>query len=358
MQAVAHIDDVRAAAAPTVPQGIITDETIARFLLDIRPGIKPTTYKSYSTCMRVFAGWIQKQHQERPQAADILQYKLHLEDSGIAATTRSQYMRLVKAFFAWTAAAGVYPDIGLHVKGVKMEAYTHHRDALDPDAVQAIAAAIDTSTVTGKRLYAIFLLCVSCGLRMIEVSRARIQDMREEGGRRYLYVQGKGHDEPDTPVLLPAEVTAAIDIYLAQLDPLYKLPRAPLFASTSNSCLGRRIAPTTISTQLKAAMKTAGIDSSRITAHSLRHTSGTAVYRATGNIYLTQLHQRHQDPKTTEIYVHADERSKRTTEDIALRYLMHKDAEQAPREEAAALIEQMPPDKIDTALSVLKALIK
>lgn len=351
------MDEIRAAASQQPLQGQITGETISRYLIDIRPGIKPTTYKSYTTCLRIFGRWLQDHEITQPQAPDILSYKIHLEEAGIAADTRSQYIRLVKAFFRWAAGTGIYPDISLHIQGIKTSAYYHHRDALDPEAVQAIAGSIDTSTPAGKRIYAIYLLCISCGLRMIEVSRANLGDMRTDGGRRYLYVQGKGHDEPDTPVLLPLEVAEAIDAYLATRDPPL-LPRSPLFASTSNRSRGMRLAPTTISTQLKAAMIAAGYDSSRITAHSLRHTSGTAVYKATGNIYLAQMHQRHQDPKTTEIYVHADDRQNRTTEDTALAYLMQGSTADDPRQQAAALIDQMPADKLDDALAVLRIMTK
>ena len=348
-------NEVRAAAAPQPPQGYISSDTIERYLIDIRPGIKPTTYKSYATCLHVFGHWLQDAGINCPQATDILAYKMHLEEAGIAADTRCQYIRLVKAFFAWAAASGIYPDVALHVQGVKSSAYMHHRDALTPDEVQAIEAKIDTSTPKGLRLHAIFLLCISCSLRMIEVSRANIGDIKKHGNRRYLYVQGKGHDDADAPVLLPDDVTAAIDQYLAtRQDPMP--PQAPLFASTSNRSYGQRIAPTTISTQIKAVMKAAGYDSSRITAHSLRHTSGTAVYKATKNIYLTQQHQRHKDPKTTEIYVHANDRATRTTEDIAYEYLMHNNAADDPRKQAAAIIEQMPADKLDSVLAVLEAL--
>lgn len=354
MQAI-QMQEVRAAAAPPASQGVITAATVERYLTDIRPGVKPTTYKGYQTCLRAFVRYLDERRITAPTATDILAYKTHLEDAGISAGTRREYIRMVRALMSWTAAAGVYPNVALHVQGVKMQVL-HHRDALDPGAVQAIAGGIDTSTPAGARTYAVFLTCVACGLRMIEVSRARMQDMREEGGRRYLYVQGKGHDEPDTPVLLPAEVVAAIDTYLAMIDPVYRMPRAPLFQSTSNRSRGQRLAPTTISQHIKAAMTAAGYDSSRITAHSLRHTSGTAVYKATHNLYLTQQHQRHTDPRTTEIYVHADDRHSRTTEDIAYAYLMHSGADQDPREEAAGIIEQMPPDKVPAALQILKAL--
>lgn len=355
MPAVQSLDAVRAAQAPAPDSGRITRETVQRYLMDIRPGIKPTTFKSYRTCLSVFLIWLQARGISTPQAQDILQYKDHLAEDGIAAGTRRQYIRLVQRFFNWTAKAGLYPDVAIHVQGIRIRVTGHSRDALGPDDVQAIAASIDRSTAAGLRLYAIFLLCVSAGLRMIEVSRANIGDIRQEGGRLYLYVQGKGHDEPDTPVLLADEVADAIRAYLATRADAC-LPRAPLFASTSNSCKGQRIAPTTISTQLKRAMIAAGYSSSRITAHSLRHTSGTAVYKATRNLYLTQQHQRHMDPATTEIYLHAEERSSRITEQLALDYLMHGGTDQDPRDQARRILDALPPDKVQQAITLLNIL--
>ena len=79
-----------------------------------------------------------------------------------------------------------------------------------------------------------------------------------------------------------------------------------LFVSTGNRSRGRRIAVTTISTMLKQAMRDAGYNSERLTAHSLRHTTGTAVQELTGDIYTTQKYMRHSNPTTTEIYLHND----------------------------------------------------
>ena len=58
---------------------------------------------------------------------------------------------------------------------------------------------------------------------------------------------------------------------------------------------------------LKHCMVAAGYDSERLTAHSLRHTAGTAAMNRSGNnIFVTQTYMRHNDPKTTEIYAHVD----------------------------------------------------
>ena len=53
-------------------------------------------------------------------------------------------------------------------------------------------------------------------------------------------------------------------------------------------------------------MQEAGYNSERLTAHSLRHTAGTAVQEMTGDIYATQKYMRHSNPATTEIYLHTN----------------------------------------------------
>ena len=118
-----------------------------------------------------------------------------------------------------------------------------------------------------------------------------------------MYIWGKGHSEPDQKKPLAPEVAEAIREYLSSRTD--KLTGAsPLFVSTGNRSGGKRIAPTTISKMLKTAMKEAGFDSDRLTAHSLRHTAGTAVMEMTGNLYTAQRYMRHSNPATTEIYLH------------------------------------------------------
>lgn len=181
----------------------------------------------------------------------------------------------------------------------------HKKDALQRDDVARIAGTIDRSTEAGKRLYAIYLLCIVCGLRTIEIHRADVGDIKTVGGSPFLYVQGKGRDDKDAPVLLIEEVHAALQDYL-QTREAKPTPKSPLFTSTSRRNKGGRIASTTISTMLKEMLVTAGYDSDRLTAHSLRHTSGTGAHKAGIDLFGVQHLMRHSDPATSEIYIHED----------------------------------------------------
>lgn len=267
---------------------------------------KETTVKGYFTCIRQFVKWLEQNDIKQPEREHIKAYRDYLASSGLATGTQAQYLRAVKHFFKWTASEGLYPNVADNIHGAKIRHDVHKKDALQREDVAQIAATIDRSDEQGRRLYAMYLLCVICGLRTIEIHRADVADLKTVGGTTYLYLQGKGHDDKDAPVLLIPEVKAAIDEYL-QIRETKATPKSPLFTSTSNRSKGGRIATTTISTILKELLIKAGYDSDRLTAHSLRHTSGTGAHKAGIDLYGVQHLMRHCDPATSEIYIHDDD---------------------------------------------------
>lgn len=312
------------------------------------------TTRTYIVNLRQFAAWLKYADVSRPVRQDIISYRQYLTEEHAAIqldplsvsgwtyrtdangsrvivkckpNTVKQYLQSVCQFFKWTASEGLYPNIAENIHAPKVKTDAHKKEALSAADVLAIeksiaanaeqrtaaaaankkdtAGRIDRATEQGKRLYAMYLLAVNCGLRTIEISRANVKDIETKNGVSCLYVWGKGHSEADTKKTLAPEVKAAIDDYLASRTDA-KTGNSPLFVSTGNRSGGKRIATTTISTMLKRAMQQAGFDSERITAHSLRHTAGTNVQELTGNLYLTQQYMRHANPATTEIYLHND----------------------------------------------------
>ena len=324
--------------------------------------VNKITMKGYVVCIHAFTRWMQENGIHQPQRADIKAYKEYLEGSTYKAGTKAQYMRAVKHFFRWTASEGFYPNIADNIKIKGAYTKEHKKDALGREDVPMIADTIDRETEQGKRLYAIYMLCITCGLRAVEVSRANIEDIKTKGGKTYLWVYGKGHTEADTPVLLVPEVKDALQEYLDGRRDKYT-GKSPLFISTSNrpghdehGNATKRIAPTTISQMIKKALKGAGFDSDRITCHSLRHTSGTGAYKATHNIYEAQKHQRHASPETTEIYVHDEEREERDTEQQVYNYYFRQNEASNPTAEAMQIIKNLAPAKLEAALSMLRAM--
>jgi len=153
---------------------------------------------------------------------------------------------------------------------------------------------------------------VTGGLRTIEVERANIEDMKPGRTGAVLYIQGKGWDSKDQYISLAAPVEAAIRAYL--LTRAGAQGKDPLFASTSNNSAGGRMTTRSISGIVKDRMRAAGIDSDRLTAHSLRHTAGTLNLLNGGTLQETQQLLRHSNINTTMIYLHNLERAANRSE--------------------------------------------
>lgn len=274
--------------------------------------VKETTIKGYSVCIRQFMRWMQMRGIKQPQREDIKAYKAHLEAQNFTAGTKAQYLRAVKHFFKWTASENLYPNIADNIKGAKVKQDNTKKNAFSEEDIKAILASIDRSTEAGKRDYAMILLSVIGGLRIIEMQRADVQDIQTIKGQKVLYIQGKGRDEKDEYTKLPDEVAAAIEEYLESRPPARK--RDPLFIGTGNRARGARLSEPSISRIIKNVFRNAGFDCDKLTAHSLRHTSNTLLFKSGADLYTVQKHARHSDPKTTEIYIHALDREKDQSE--------------------------------------------
>ena len=313
------------------------------------------TAATYLCNLRQWAAWLRYQRINNPERGDVLAYrswlqaehdaiqldtdgsgngwKYRVDGNGVRIrltckpATAAIYIKSVKQFYHWTALEGLYPDIAADVRTPKVNRSEAAKDRLQKDEVikletsikqQAIinttaaaenrkdtAGRIERATVQGKRLYAMYMLAVTCGLRTIEIHRANVGDLIRRDGHSWLAVYGKGHNSADTLQCLPEAVDNAIQDYLNSRTDSYT-KSSPLFVATGNRSGGQRIATTTISTMLKKAMQQAGYDSSSLTAHSLRHTATSAAYNATGSLYAAQQYARHVNPATTEIYIHED----------------------------------------------------
>jgi len=301
-----------------------------------------TTSGTYMRNLRQFAKWLQDNQIAEPRREDIIRFR---DDMMIKCKpgTVAQYLRTVKAFYSWGTLEGIFPrDITVNIKPPKVKTFKKgapRKERFKPEEVFTIeetiretagrsleaaknsekdkAGKMERTTEQGKRLLAMYLLAVNNGLRVVELSRADIRDFEIVRGQGYINIWGKGHTEADTRKPLAPEVTSAIIEYLnTRSDRTNR--NAPLFVSTGNRSGGKRIAPTTISTMLKSAMKNAGYNSEKYTAHSLRHTTAQNVLAVTGdNIYITQNYMRHSSPDITEVYVKFGEKEEKREIEIA-----------------------------------------
>lgn len=273
--------------------------------------VSPKTLSTYQRALRQVFNYFKEHGISQPTHQDISNFKKALEAKGRKPATIGLYLAACRRFFDWTEQAGIFPNVARGVKAPRQER-GHKRDYFGAVQLKGIMSGMSRDTLQGKRDYAIFALMATCGLRTIEVSRANIEDIRNLGGEMILYVQGKGRRDRTEFVKLPEPLLQAINEYLALRG---NAPDdAPLFAGIGNRNRNGRMCTRTISQIAKRAMRSAGFNSRRLSAHSLRHSSVTLSLLAGQSIQEVQSFARHANIATTTIYSHAVERIRSTCE--------------------------------------------
>lgn len=274
------------------------EELLERFLAAL--DVKPKTKETYRKALNQFFNWRDSSGSDGSTRAEILAYKNFLMDNYAAATV-SAYLTAVRSFYRWLEAEKVFPNIAAGIKGAK-SAKGYRKDTLTKSQAKAILEGIDRSTNSGRRDYALVNLLLRTGLRTIEAERANMEDIRQEAGQALLYIQGKGRDSKDDFIILTPATLDPIREYIAATGG--RKPQQPIFTSESHRNPGKRLTTRSISRIVKNTLRNAGIDSDRITAHSLRHTAITFSLLNGATLQEAQAMARHSNIQTTLVYAH------------------------------------------------------
>lgn len=272
--------------------------------------VAPSSKHTYERQLKQFVAWLDqtgRAYRMRDLSrGDILAYKdTLLEKEKKAPSTVTGYLTAVRKLYQWLESEKVYPNIAKDIKGAKRPA-GFRKDTLSKGQLRDVLDQIDKSSLEGMRDYALINLLARTGLRTIEIHRAQIQDIRQMAGQTVLWIQGKGHQEKDQFVLLTDQAESPLRRYLQARAQIMgsPAPEEPLFVSLSDRNLGEALTTRSISRIAKSRMLDVGLDSDKLTAHSLRHTAITMAIQGGASLPQAQAMARHSDPKTTMIYYH------------------------------------------------------
>lgn len=194
----------------------------------------------------------------------------------------------------------------------------NHHNALTSAELTRLFAAIPTTTVRGLRDRAILLLFFWTARRRAEIARlcygdiwygAAIDD-RGHAHNTWLYqFRGKGQGNATDSAELPLAVKEAIDRYLEASGRSATIqPSDPLFTAIlpGGKAVQRPVKPLhsdTMNRILKTYLKLSGLDPTRFSLHSLRHTSLREHYAVNPDIRAIQRLARHGSLQYTELYL-------------------------------------------------------
>lgn len=262
--------------------------------------LSDNTVENYMRDLRQFAHFILRMWDVPPhkvEQAMIERYMAWLYDRGQEKTSQARSLSGIRSFFNFLMLDErietsptefiASPKIGRQLP-----------DVLTTAEIDRIIAAVDTSTVKGRRDSAMLEMLYSCGLRVSELTSLRLTDLFF--GEGYIRVTGKGDKQRLVPV--SAAARDKVQIYLEERRGA-RTGEQILFLNNRGGQLTRVM----VFTIIRQAAARAGIDK-HISPHTFRHSFATHLLEGGASIRQVQDMLGHENILTTEIYTHLDRR--------------------------------------------------
>lgn len=167
--------------------------------------------------------------------------------------------------------------------------------------INALLAAPDQQTRTGRRDYALLTMTVQTGLRISEICSLTCHDIHLGTGA-HIACTGKGRRQRITP-LTKATVTTMTN-YLTERS---TRPGAALFCGPHGQPLSHDALEHRLAKHLMcAAITCPSIAAKHVTMHTLRHTAAMNLLAAGVDVSVIALWLGHTDTHSTDAYLHAD----------------------------------------------------
>lgn len=213
---------------------------------------------------------------------------------GLAASSRARKVAAIRSFYKYLVVKAKLLDESpiQELDSPKMRQSLPRYLTLD-ESIQLLES-IDGDNA--ERDFCIITLFLNCGVRISELVGLNLSDIR--GDR--LRVLGKGNKE--RVVYLNAACQNAIEDWLAVRSQSGAADPYALFITRKHT----RITKAGVHYMLKQRFTAAGLDSSKYSAHKLRHTAATLMLQNGVDVRTLQEVLGHEHLNTTQIYTHVD----------------------------------------------------
>lgn len=262
--------------------------------------ILQSSLNTYRRNLSVFFRWVVEKNIPFDQIgrSHLIQFLRDMEAAGRSANTINGYLTVFRQFFQYLDNLNLHNNIAKGLRNRKRP-LTFAKEALTEPQVKRLLESIDRSTMHGLRDYTMAYLMISNGLRCIEVSRLRHEDLIRSGDEYVLRVQRKGRSTRDQELPLTDDVLEALRTYQHYFKELSDW----MFPSMNNAKIGKQLSARSVGYVVKRRLELMGLHGKRYTAHSLRHTTAVMALEGGVDIYDVQLLMGHSNPSTTTVYL-------------------------------------------------------
>lgn len=271
---------------------------------------------AYRDTLRLLLRFVQRKTGKQPCQLDfsdldaplIGAFLDHLEDER-GNTPRTRNARLAAIHSLYRYAALRHPEHAQTIARVIEIPPKRYKRALisylDEHEIKALLRAPDRSSWLGRRDHALLLLAIQTGLRVTELTSLHIADVSLSTGA---HVRVIGKSRKERCVTLTTETVAVLQQWLRERkgqgeDPLFPTRRGgPLTPKAVAWLLDKHTAT--------ATRRCPSLQTKRVTPHVLRHTNAMLLRAQNIDILTIALWLGHESTKSTEIYLHADNKIK------------------------------------------------
>lgn len=222
---------------------------------------------------------------------------------GIAARSRNLRLTAIRSFFRYAAfEAPAHSEQVQRVLAIPSQRFTRAQVGfLTRPEVEALLAAPDQHTWSGRRDHAFLLLAIQSGLRLSELTGVR-RDAVTLGMGAHIRVLGKGRKERATP--LTKQTAVVLKAWLREIP---DRADAAVFPSARGTRLSADGVQYLLTKHVVTASKTCpSLQQRRVTPHMLRHTTAMELLLAGMDRAVIALWLGHESVETTQIYLDAN----------------------------------------------------
>ena len=270
----------------------------------------PHTICSYRDTFRQFLKFIQKRRHKPPaklsfeeiDAPLIVSFLDDLEHNGLSIRSRNLRLTAIHSFFRYAAfEAPAHSAQIQRVLAIPSKRFTRTLvPFLTRPEADALLAAPDQRTWSGRRDHAFLLVALQTGLRLSEMTGLKREDLILGTGA-HVRVIGKGRKERCTPI---ANSTLAV------LKAWQREPQRGVDHVLFPSAIGKRLSVHGVQYLLNKHRATASkacpsLKQKRVTVHRLRHTMAMDLLQSGVERSVIALWLGHESVETTQIYLDA-----------------------------------------------------
>jgi len=254
------------------------NEYLAAFLVSLKDKSKET-FGTYQRCLRDFTYFFTVDKNFSFTVKCVERYKHYLiHEKKMAEVSMSQYLTSLRRFCNYLVEVGaLQKNPAKRVSGGKRPK-KHTRSFLTLDEMDLLLKSMEGNEYEQLRDNAIVRFMIGCAVSELELTRMDIGDLKHDGKRWTVIVQGKGKTVKDILVPVPQSVVDWVQKYLAMRNDT--TPDKPMFVSRSNRACNGYMNIRSMREMVHLRLISSGIKHGRdlrLTPFSLRHTAGLMI---------------------------------------------------------------------------------